>query len=247
LSSIGRSSMAQKKQILVPERIKFKLLRIPLIEGINIWTRPANIRAFLMKRIKINRYLKNHRIIKLHLGCGKTRLKGWLNSDVHRGEIYLNVKKIFPFDNESIDFIFSEHLIEHLSLRDARYLLKECNRILKKGGVMRISTPDLEFYAKLYLGQFENITLDDFSQRIRPIYPKTPAPCVFMNEILTLFGHKFTYDREFLKYLCGQAGFTKMTDVEYGLSEYSELMMLEQHTSIKWVQNRATILLECSK
>jgi len=47
----------------------------------------------------------------------------------------------FPFDDESFDVVLSNHDIEHVSNTDR--LLQECRRMLKKGGYMVISTPNL--------------------------------------------------------------------------------------------------------
>jgi SAM-dependent methyltransferase len=55
-----------------------------------------------------------------------------------------NVEYGLPFPDQSVDFIYSSHLLEHLSPHDARHLLREAHRVLKKGGILRISVPDLE-------------------------------------------------------------------------------------------------------
>ncbi len=49
-----------------------------------------------------------------------------------------------PFNDNSINFIFSEHFFEHLFLDEAIPLLKECHRILKPYGVIRTCVPDAD-------------------------------------------------------------------------------------------------------
>lgn len=49
------------------------------------------------------------------------------------------------------DGVFSEHVLEHLYIDDARALLKEIYRILKSGGTLRLSVPDLAFRVAEYL------------------------------------------------------------------------------------------------
>lgn len=49
-----------------------------------------------------------------------------------------------PFDDESIDIINCSHLIEHISSDCAIHLFGEAYRCLKRGGLIRISTPDLD-------------------------------------------------------------------------------------------------------
>ena len=93
-------------------------------------------------------------MIKLHLGCGRNILDGWINTDYNTakfsGSDYLDVTKKFPYDNNSVDYIFSEHMIEHISYQDGKFMLEESFRVLKSSGKIRISTPDLKFLIKLY-------------------------------------------------------------------------------------------------
>ena len=103
-------------------------------------------------------YLKTHKIKKLHVGCGKNILPGWLNCDIN-GPVYLDVKKNLPFFNDVFNYIFCEHLIEHLSLKKGVYFLGECFRVLKLGGVIRISTPNLFYIMLTYLDKNPFVSL----------------------------------------------------------------------------------------
>lgn len=49
-----------------------------------------------------------------------------------------------PFDDNSINFVFSEHFFEHLFFDEALSLLIECHRILKPYGVIRTCVPDAD-------------------------------------------------------------------------------------------------------
>ena len=62
------------------------------------------------------------------------------------------------FEDNTFDFIFSEHFLEHLFLDEAIDLLKECHRILKPNGVVRIVVPDadLRTYDKPEVPGFPN-------------------------------------------------------------------------------------------
>ena len=173
------------------------MVNYSFVRWLNRWVRPKNLITFVSTRRRIKRYLKNHKDIKLNIGCGRNHLQGWLNADISYGDIYLDATKKFPFENNSVTFIFSEHLIEHLPLNKGIKFLKECYRVLKPGGVLRLSTPDLRFYINLYLGEEKEVALDEFCSRIRHIFPTTPHRCMFINKILTEFGHLFNYDYDF--------------------------------------------------
>ena len=80
-------------------------------------------------------------------------MSGWLNSDIEpklKDILYLDATQDFPIEDNSFDYIFSEHMIEHITYNDAKRMISECFRILKPGGVIRISTPDLSFLVDLY-------------------------------------------------------------------------------------------------
>jgi SAM-dependent methyltransferase len=92
-------------------------------------------------------------IIKLNLGCGLYKRNGYINIDVReevKPDLVIDLEKEFlkRFDNESVDEIIARDFIEHLSWRIVENFLKDCYRVLKKGGRMYIQTPDLEAISK---------------------------------------------------------------------------------------------------
>ena len=60
--------------------------------------------------------------------------------------VYGNARKKLNFQNDSVDIIYTSHMLEHLSRMQAHYFLNECHRILKRGGLIRIVVPDLRAY-----------------------------------------------------------------------------------------------------
>lgn len=75
---------------------------------------------------------------KLHFGCGPHRIDGWENYDRD-----VDLTKPLPFDDNSVDYIFSEHVVEHLTPQEAWRYFEECFRILTHGGVVRTTVPDV--------------------------------------------------------------------------------------------------------
>ena len=75
---------------------------------------------------------------KLHLGCGSHKIEGWENHDMD-----VDLRAWLPFENDSVDFIFSEHVVEHLRPFEAWHYFEECFRILKRGGLVRTTVPDI--------------------------------------------------------------------------------------------------------
>jgi SAM-dependent methyltransferase len=62
-----------------------------------------------------------------------------------------DLRKGVPFPDASFDVVYHSHVLEHLQRRDAQTFLRECGRVLKPRGVLRIVVPDLETLARAYL------------------------------------------------------------------------------------------------
>lgn len=126
--------------------------------------------------------------MKLHLGAGARVLDGWLNLDFEPvpGVQFFDARRPLPFGDGSVEAIYSEHFIEHLTLAEGEALFVELARVLAKGGVIRFSTPDLRALVQAYSrGDLEYYKAVGW-------VPESAAR--MMNEGLTSWGHKFTYD-----------------------------------------------------
>ena len=88
----------------------------------------------------------------LNVGAGKFNHKFWTNVDygseqyakIQNEFIELNLieRPKFPFEDNSIELIYTSHTIEHITDESVINFIKESQRILKKGGVLRITCPD---------------------------------------------------------------------------------------------------------
>ena len=85
----------------------------------------------------------------LNLGSGSHRISGAFNVDIDpRADAYVNVTRRLPFPNRAFRNIFCEEVLEHVNGDQGLQMLKECWRILQPGGVCRITTPDLDYFAR---------------------------------------------------------------------------------------------------
>jgi SAM-dependent methyltransferase len=98
---------------------------------------------YFLRRFKIKKYYKHHSIIKLHFGCGLNNLEDFFNTDLF-AKVPIDITKKLPFNNNSVDLIYSNHVIEHIYNWQFRKYLCETYRILKVGGIHIIATPSLE-------------------------------------------------------------------------------------------------------
>ena len=94
----------------------------------------------------------------LNLGCGTTFHEDWTNLDfVSTGEgVHAhNLLQGIPFGSNTFQVVYHSHVLEHFSKKDADFFISECNRVLKKGGVLRVAIPDLERIARNYIKYLE--------------------------------------------------------------------------------------------
>ncbi len=63
---------------------------------------------------------------------------------------YVNLSRPFPFGDNEIDNVFSAHVLEHLYRDQVRNCVREVYRVLKPGGVFRVSVPDLDIAVRNY-------------------------------------------------------------------------------------------------
>lgn len=176
-------------------------------------------------------------LTKVHLGCGSNMMPGWINCDIERnlpGVKFVDLRERLPFADGSVDFIFCEHVIEHLTLKDGHHMLAEAMRILKPGGVIRIVTPNL----KTLMNDYRMKKLDRWKHS--GWLPETPAQLV--NEGLRNWGHLFVYDADELAMSLAFTGFLTTDEKNWGISEYDELNGIETRP-----QEGRDVILEATK
>ena len=217
--------------------------RILLLRGyIILW------KAKVFRKKQIESYFSQFKIKKLQLGAGANSLPEWLNSEgfapssfthsveIARDYIYLNICKKFPFEDNSINYIFHEHVIEHLNYLDGQAAMKECFRVLKPGGKIRIATPDLEVFVGLYGGQIRPEQKKFLSEYIRYNseiwssdlkYVKDDHAVFVLNHNFRAWGHQFIYDFSSLSNAMKAAGFVNTTRQQPQQSKDPHLSKLE--------------------
>lgn len=83
----------------------------------------------------------------LNIGCGNKFHRGWVNIDMVSYDpavISHNILNGFPFSDNQFDAVYHSQVLEHMPKERAASFIKECFRVMRPGGVLRVVLPDLE-------------------------------------------------------------------------------------------------------
>lgn len=189
----------------------------------------------------IDDYLKNNKVKRIQIGCGSNILEGWLNTDLNYNDkvAFLDAGAKFPIESDNFDYIYSEHLFEHLKVEEQINMLEESYRILKKGGVMRIATPSLDFLFDLYSNPstIQNKYYVEWAVKNIPNLETVNNSIIdteehhnyVINNFFKAWGHQMLHNYSSIKKLALQCGYTQIRQCNVGESEVSFLQNIENH------------------
>jgi predicted SAM-dependent methyltransferase len=185
----------------------------------------------------VTRYLAQSKSPRLNIGCNRRELNDWLNTDYAPAlpmVMHLDVKSRFPFNDETFDYIFSEHVIEHVSYQDGVKMLMECFRVLKKSGKVRISTPDLAFLVDLTRPDKSELQRGYIKWAANAFIPSAPDDneVFVINNFVRSWGHTFIYDENTLRQAMISAGFKAITKFDQHESNDTALCNLENQNHV---------------
>ena len=169
--------------------------------------------------------LSRNRPLRLNLGSGFKPTEGWINVDLSEGsDASLDLREKLPFQDSSVEEIYCEHFLEHLSYPDlhdstaweietarspseALSLLRECRRVLVPGGILDVVVPDVESILREYLARHDV----PFPMHAwwGPKWCDTPLHCV--NYVFRQGReHNTAYDEETLQRVLESVGFVEV-------------------------------------
>jgi len=193
------------------------------------------VRLHLRNLLAIRRRRKRLRAssgqpLRLHVGCGPVLMRDWINIDIDgHPDIFVDLTKKLPFRDGSVDLVFSEHVIEHLTAEEASFCMKEFARVLTKNGTARIATVDLDYVVGKYHDDWKDQTwLSTDGKDIR-------TRAQMLNACFHRWGHKYIFNEEELRLLLLSADFTTVTRKTWGESDLPHLRNLERREDSKLI------------
>lgn len=212
---------------------------------------------------------------RLHIGCGPSVYPGWVNIDkspsvllgrlpaLRRllfrlrlltpeqargfppGVVFADVSKRIPSDADTVAFIYCSHMIEHLSRWQALDFVRECHRVLRPGGWLRLATPDLELMVRDYVDRTspfmeEGFTASDAFCAEYGAYADDPGNQArrMLRKLAGGDSHQWLYDEEGLKRLLGDGGFDIVQRRSFREGSVPELDVVEHRERGLFVEAR---------
>ncbi|MGJ9412782.1 class I SAM-dependent methyltransferase [Aeromicrobium sp. CF4.19] len=172
------------------------------------------------------------RPFKLEVG-GLSPREGWVVTNVNAvTRLYLDATSTWPLEQSSLSHVYSDNVIEHLTLDATRRMLREAHRCLAPGGIIRLITPDVRAHVEMYLSGAT--ALDEAAARhYRDLGLVVEHPIDVLRIPIGAFGHHegYVFDLETLTVELEAAGFTDVVRTPTGQSEHPELSGLDVRTS----------------
>lgn len=252
MDNTGRISAIGGMKRLVRKLVGLAGLR-PVVAALReFWNRGTVRRAARAARGRIAHYLASTASPRLQIGASSHLLEGWLNSDInlHVPElVYLDCLRPFPVGDEAFDYVYCEHFIEHLDRAGGLACMREVSRCLKRGGVFRIATPDLERFLGLFAAQ-RTAEQDRYLVQFATLLGlDRVTPGEVLNLVMREWGHRHIYSRADLKKALLASGFSQVVDVEVGESAHEALRGIERHQAYAGEESNRfeTMVVEATK
>lgn len=177
--------------------------------------------------------------IRINLGCGLNAAEGWVNidkspsmaldrlpgakpilrhigvlKDGHMAKWPVNVTrhditKGLPFEDGEVEAIYSSHALEHVYLDEAQAILRECRRVIRPDGILRLALPDAEELARRLLESGDG---REFNEQLLAQPLSRPRLKTRMVELFGAHIHRWQPTRGLIRELLAEAGFHEVTE-----------------------------------
>lgn len=149
--------------------------------------------------------------MKLHLGCGNKFIQGYVHIDIIPYDHIDHVSSIDDLsfiESNSVDVIYTCHVLEHFKRNQTKRVLEEWFRVLKPNGTLRLAVPDFESICNVYQEK------KDLNLIIGPLFGR-------QNYLYNI--HYNIFDFKSLKDLLSEVGFININRYDPFLTEHANV------------------------
>jgi predicted SAM-dependent methyltransferase len=174
-------------------------------------------------------------IDKIDLSSMMQRRCQFLHRDVLNG---------IPYPDNSVALIYHSDFLEHLSYHEAIAFLKECHRVLKPGGLMRVCVPNfgkiLTEFSRGNMSKFDDIQPSEYKN----VNPVTKLAMLLFGSVGSsqnnYQGHQMMYDFRGLKEILEPVGFIDVMSMSIDESKSPFMCNKDVHRDLE-------LIVECRK
>ena len=152
-------------------------------------------------------------MVKLHLGCGKRHIPGFIHVDLgdfSHLDFKRDIRDLSIFEDNAVELIYCSHSLEYFDRIEAERTLKEWLRVLKPNGTLRLAVPDVQALSDVY-AKYKNLELV-----LGPLYGRI----IIKNDNgETIVYHKTCYDFDSLKNLLEKCGYNNVRRYDWRKTE----------------------------
>ena len=150
---------------------------------------------------------------------------------------FADATKKLPFDENTVDVIYTSHMLEHLSRKSAEKFIIESKRCLVNGGILRIAVPDLKKQVMQYV---EHSDADLFLEQTYLSYGELSSFKQKLELLIVGFRHhQWMYDAESLSKLLLNIGFSKVFVSDAGetvIKDHEGLNLFEREDESLYIE-----------
>lgn len=146
---------------------------------------------------------------KLHLGCGKVYLPGWVNVDIFsntKADAYHDITSL-PYEKQSFNLIYASHVLEHVHRHMVVATLSHWRSLLSPGGVLRLAVPNFK-------------AISDWYQNTGDL--EVLMGLLYGGQNYHLNKHTVTFDKNYLSKLLFIAEFSHVKEWNWRTTEHSQ-------------------------
>ena len=160
----------------------------------------------------------------VNIGSGEKNHRSFVNIDANilrHPEMWLDLRNGLPFPAQSVNGIYASHVLEHFYFAEVRAILRECHRVLKPGGGLRVLVPSVELAVEAYLKGDKN-WFSDFPAKFDSLGGR------FTNFLFCDGQHRLAFDLFFAIEVLREAGFSMIERMRVGTSQLFPEQVLEE-------------------
>lgn len=178
----------------------------------------------------------------INFGSGPHKLPGFVNVDLDlagRPDVVADLARGLPFADGCADAIFSEDFVAQLEPDALERFLAECRRMLKPDGTLRVLTPDLRRFMRMYLDEPERL------MRFWNVAVGVPLPNATAADVVNLgmkLAGRWQYDAETFGRIAARAGLDTVS-ARYNESRHPALRGID----LRRPDEAVSMYLECTR